>query len=436
VRTGPMGAAPSTPTAAQREELQRRRDEIIERAACALARSDAILLMTGAGWSADSGLAVYADVANVQAYHEKSLTYRDLCQPSWLHDDPALFYGFWGQCFNDYRSAAPHEGYRIVARWRDELCMRSSAAEALRARCGTPGAFFSFTSNVDAHSLHHFSPLEVRECHGNAETWQCANRRCAAAPASPEGVPEERTGSPPDEKTLPIRWGAPAGFRFAVDGETALAPQGPPGSAASGASCEEAAAFASNWPTCLHCGGAARPSILMFSDIAWHDDEEQEARWEAWREAVKALARDRPSFRLTVVEVGAGGNVTTVRNLAEEVLADVRESATATLVRINPELPLADRKENQEHTFSVLSNGLEAIRAIDEAMQRVRMEMKVGDVEEGALPPKLHTVLESTPEKKEGVVNPLLDAESLSLFKQLDELNAQLGQELEDTSLA
>jgi len=56
----------------------------------------------------------------------------------------------------------------------------------------------------------------------------------------------------------------------------------------------------------------------------------------------------------------------------------------------------------------VLCAGLEAIRAIDEAMQRVRMEMKVGDVEEGALPPKLHTVLESTPEKKEGVVNPLL----------------------------
>ena len=62
-----------------------------------------------------------------------------------------------------------------------------------------------------------------------------------------------------------------------------------------------------------------------------------------------------------------------MRNLSEDVLDGLRTAgATASLVRINPELPLADRGENQPHTFSLLSKGLEAVRAIDAALRRQR----------------------------------------------------------------
>ena len=81
--------------------------------------------MNGAGFSADSGLAVYADVAKahqfirlhmnlwtwcvggtfveclyleVPAYRDRKLTYQDVCQPHWLFEEPDLFWGFWGQC--------------------------------------------------------------------------------------------------------------------------------------------------------------------------------------------------------------------------------------------------------------------------------------------------------------------------------------------------
>ena len=60
-------------------------------------------VMMGAGWSADSGLAVYQEVASFPVYAARGLQYRDLCQPRVLHDDPATVYGFWGTCFNDYR---------------------------------------------------------------------------------------------------------------------------------------------------------------------------------------------------------------------------------------------------------------------------------------------------------------------------------------------
>ena len=91
-----------------------------EQAAKALHDADILLLVTGAGWSAESGLAVYGDIGRVPAYQQRNLTYADVAQPHIVGKEPALFYGFWGQCFQDYRKTRPHEGYAIVSKWRDD----------------------------------------------------------------------------------------------------------------------------------------------------------------------------------------------------------------------------------------------------------------------------------------------------------------------------
>jgi NAD-dependent SIR2 family protein deacetylase len=85
-----------------------------------------LLVACGAGFSADSGLPVYADVANIPTYKELDLKYHDLARPSTMLDgehqsDAELFFGFWGGCTNLYRETLSHEGYSIVKRWRDEL---------------------------------------------------------------------------------------------------------------------------------------------------------------------------------------------------------------------------------------------------------------------------------------------------------------------------
>jgi hypothetical protein len=67
------------------------------------------------------------------------------------------------------------------------------------------GAFFSLTSNVDAHWLQSFAPETVYECHGNTEKWHCADRQSA------DSV-----------------WQAPPGFRFSIDGATRIAADGSP----------------------------------------------------------------------------------------------------------------------------------------------------------------------------------------------------------------
>ena len=111
---------PEQIAAAISAERRRRLIASVHRAADLIDGADVLLLHTGAGWSADSGLPIYRDVANLPAMQARGLTYRDICNPAWLDTNPQLFIGFWGHCFNQYRDSAPHEGYDAVRRWREE----------------------------------------------------------------------------------------------------------------------------------------------------------------------------------------------------------------------------------------------------------------------------------------------------------------------------
>ena len=414
------------------EELRTTMDESVRRAAAAIAQADVLLLLTGAGWSADSGLAVYKDVADVQAYKDRDLTYANICEPKWLEEDPELFYGFWGRCFNDYRDTKEHEGYHIVKKWRDAFFAHTPAARALAARHSDEAqAFFSFTSNVDAHHLRVFGEEEVRECHGNSEVWQCSDRKCHAF--SPEAEAESR-------------WAAPSGFRFRVDDETQNAEAGPPaqpatagGAAPSGApSGLPNGGFASNQPKCPSCKKGLRPSILMFSDSDWWDDEAQSERWRRWLDAVKAQAREQEHtdspLRVAIVEVGAGGNVTTVRRLAEDTAEKVQErGGVATLVRVNPDLPLADDSSNQAATISLPSYGLAAIKLIDAAITELQRSGADGIAAAEATPLTLETVHvepEPEPEPEQEAVFP--DGKPLSPTVKPGEVPPSTPTELEN----
>lgn len=43
--------------------------------------------------------------------------------------DPALYYGFWGQCYNLYQGTLPHHGYAILASWCELLQRRYAAPQ-------------------------------------------------------------------------------------------------------------------------------------------------------------------------------------------------------------------------------------------------------------------------------------------------------------------
>lgn len=402
-----MGNRPSAPSPEQRAELEQRYPELCARAACAIQNADVLIVATGAGWSADSGLAVYRDVADVAAYHDRGLTYRDICQPHWLDEEPALFYGFWGGCYNDYRDAAPHEGYAIIKRWVERRFKYTEAAAALRqwqttrqqqkqaqpgdATAAAPppahpaaGAFFSYTSNVDAHWLAAgFGEGEVHEIHGNAETWQCARGRCHGLSHPRDGDEEEALQSEEDEGSQAAeaaaarcyfdgRWCAPPSHRFQVDEVSRLSASGSPlveASAAVGSGQpHDATAFTSNWPRCVACGGHARPAILMFGDHSYVEDDPSCNRWEEWRGALCCMAAER-KWKVAILELGCGGNVTTVRMQTESTLEELCSAGVdAALIRVNPELPLADDTSLEGRVLPLLSGGLDAVRRINVAM--------------------------------------------------------------------
>jgi len=394
----------SAPTPAQAAELKKNFHGQCGRAAKAIFESDVLLVVTGAGFSADSGLAVYADVARIPAYAQRGLDYSDICDPDHLHSEPELFYGFWGQCFNDYRRTGPHRGYEIIARWRDDKqrgdggggdrSADGDVAGRIRTRIGkisfmhmTPtkywrnpskrqdihagdeeppaGAFHLFTSNVDAHSYDYFRAGEIYECHGNIELWQCSSSAL------------DGSGCP---STI---WRAPLRHEFLVDPHTMLAPRRRAGAGNVGHDAtpetEEGGGArlgqttgtrkrdterllrhmpasidakgwqqveGENWPTCGHCDAPARPAVLMFGDTNFKCDEDQLRRWELWRRAVPdVVCRDTGGGgRVCVLEIGCGVRVPTCRFTSEEMVDELAARGgvgRTTFVRINPDFPLA-----------------------------------------------------------------------------------------------
>eukprot|EP00933_Yihiella_yeosuensis_P012697 TRINITY_DN12173_c2_g1_i1.p1 TRINITY_DN12173_c2_g1~~TRINITY_DN12173_c2_g1_i1.p1 ORF type:complete len:137 (-),score=17.79 TRINITY_DN12173_c2_g1_i1:65-475(-) len=96
----------------------------------------------------------------------------------------------------------------------------------------------------------------------------------------------------------------------------------------------------------------------------------------AWREAVKEAAKTcSRTFRILILEVGCGANVTTVRNASEATASYLKDEAHVTLVRINPDFPLTDRLYEPEQQFQHIpmpAQGLTAIKRIAQCYSETR----------------------------------------------------------------
>jgi NAD-dependent SIR2 family protein deacetylase len=271
--------------------------QAVARAAEAIAGADALLVGAGAGMGVDSGLPDFrGDEGFWKAYPPMAklgIRFVEMANPRWFRSDPELAWGFYGHRLHLYRDTVPHAGYELLRRWGD----------------GKPGGLFAYTSNVDGQFQKAGYGDRVVECHGSLHHLQCSGG-CAGGIWSAEGV-EVRV----DE----------ASFR-------ASAPL----------------------PSCPHCGGVARPNVLMFGDWGWIGDrtERQERRFAAWLESLRGK-------RLVVVECGAGTAVPTVRWQCERVAS----ALGGTLIRINPREP-----KGPHGTVSLSTAALESLQAIDTAL--------------------------------------------------------------------
>jgi len=225
-------------------------DQLIRRAAEAIASADAILIGAGAGMGVDSGLPDYRGSEGFwKAYppfKKLGLSFAALADPQWFYRDPSLAWGFYGHRMHLYRDTVPHAGFALLKAW------------ANRTRLGA----WAYTSNVDGQ-FQKVGFDRVLEIHGSIHRMQCL-RRCGQRVFSADS------------------------FNVTVDPETMRAE--------------------GDFPSCPRCRVLARPNILMFGDGGWDLGPVSNSRAEyyCWLEALEGS-------RVVTIECGAGTAIPSVR---------------------------------------------------------------------------------------------------------------------------
>ncbi len=245
---------------------------LLARAADLIEQADALVITAGAGIGVDSGLPDFRGNQGFwQAYPalgRARLEFSSVASPYTFRVDPTLAWGFYGHRLQLYRDSAPHHGYALLKEWGERM----------------PLGYGIFTSNVDGQfQKASFDPQRIYECHGSIHHLQCM------------------------EPCGPDIWSADA---FVPDVDA------------------EACRLLNEPPACPHCGGMARPNILMFSDWEWNERRSsvQEAHLLAWL---------KQAHRPLVIEVGAGTAIPSVRHFGQRVMMQ----HGGRMIRINPQDP-------------------------------------------------------------------------------------------------
>ncbi len=246
--------------------------ETFHRAARAIRAARALIVTTGAGMGVDSGLPDFRGDQGFWTayplYQRLGISFIEAANPSHFERDPAFGWGFYGHRTHLYRETTPHRGFQLLRDWTERFAQD----------------VFVVTSNVDGQfQKAGFREDQVLEVHGSIHHLQCLGPCGTAIWDNTENIPVD-----------------PATMR------------------------------ARHIPRCPHCGGTARPNILMFGDYSWlpHRTRGQEMRFEMFTEQ----HREHP---LVVIEMGAGTAIPTIRFLSERI----GSRAGARVVRINPREP-------------------------------------------------------------------------------------------------
>ncbi|MES2105209.1 MAG: Sir2 family NAD-dependent protein deacetylase [Pseudomonadota bacterium] len=254
-------------------------EESLARAAGLLQQADGLVVAAGAGIGVDSGLPDFrGNTGFWKAYPalaNAGLEFSQIASPAAFHSRPELAWGFYGHRLDLYRRTRPHAGFALLRRWGEQMAQ----------------GYGVFTSNVDGQFQQvGFDAQRINERHGSIHHLQCL-QGCSAD-----------------------IWPADA-FVPNVDAAACRLRNAP--------------------PMCPHCGGMARPNILMFGDWDWNGQRQaaQQARQQRWLDSV-----ERP----LVIELGAGSAIPSVRHFSQTVV----QNYGGRLVRINlREAEVADRRD-------------------------------------------------------------------------------------------
>lgn len=119
-----------------------------------MSRYESIVLLTGAGLSAESGLATFRDEGGIWAQYD----YRDVATPEGFHRNPGLVYEFYNMRRTEGGKAQPNAAHKALARLENEY----------------GGEVTIITQNIDV--LHEAAGASnVIHMHGDMATMLCTH---------------------------------------------------------------------------------------------------------------------------------------------------------------------------------------------------------------------------------------------------------------------
>jgi len=132
-----------------------------EQIAHSLSESEVLILLTGAGMSADSGIPTYrgenAAWGNVEGEREGAIF--DIMNPAYLEAHPVYMWQRFGRRIHFFDEIVPHVGHDIILKWIQKYHLD----------------YFCVTSNIDAQlQKSGFLEENIFELHGNIYRSQCS----------------------------------------------------------------------------------------------------------------------------------------------------------------------------------------------------------------------------------------------------------------------
>ena len=253
-----------------------------------------VVFLTSAGMSADSNIPTFRDKegywTNFPPFKEKGLEAQDLASPWAFRNVLPHAWAFYEWRRRNANENKPHEGYHIINRWMGERFQES----------------FIHTTNTDGYHLRSGCPVDnVKEVHGSMWRLQCLDVCCDDFW---------------QEDSVPL------------------------------CDLDHATMEASNYPTCPHCGGIARPHILMFGDGEYTGHIEQERNFYTFARRAVDL----------VILVGSSGAVPTNDYLALDFM---RQGAPVININLDPSANGIVRTE-----YLLPLKGQEAFQKLDHAL--------------------------------------------------------------------
>ncbi len=272
---------------------------LIHQAAELITQADSLVIAAGAGMGVDSGLPDFRGSEGFwkayPALGQEAIPFYEIANPAAFRRRPLQAWGFYGHRLALYRQIRPHAGFELLRQWG----------------ASKPHGLSVYTSNVDGHFQQ--AGMEnalIHECHGSIHYLQCLLPCSDSIWQADQFMPEV------DE-----------------------------------VNCQ----LINTAPVCPHCGGMARPNILMFDDADWNSQRQQQQaeRQSDWLSKVK---------RPLVIEIGAGTAVPSVRNFSQRMQAHFG----CRLLRIN----LREPQVQYAQDVGLAMGALEALSAIQAVLQQ------------------------------------------------------------------